>query len=197
MEFLIFKWFHCMMFRRCTCSCGPMLICPVWGMCLPALQWEEGRFMVLLLTLPAARCLKCFGAAVGPGLAILCCGVVCKMSHCRKGNASLSRLWFQSTSCFQMKANHAANCVPHFLQFLFYSGLLFSGTRNANACQKEAGGSVRGCLVLAGVSPLAAYGHVLAQLPKSLIDKPGSAKVACTPSFWAKLLYLKSSMEDS
>lgn len=131
-DFVIFKWFHCMVFRRCTCSCGPMLICPVWGMRFPALWWEEERFMVLLLTLPAAKCLKCFWAAVGPGLAILCCNVTCKMAHCRKGNASLSTTRLQSTSCFQTKANHVINCMPLseiFLHFPFHLGLLLSDTR--------------------------------------------------------------------
>lgn len=131
-DFVIFKLFHCMVFRRCTCSCGPMLICPVWGMHFPALWWEEGRFMVLLLTLPTARCLKHFWAAVGPGSAIFYCRVACKMSHCRRGSASLSRSRLQSTSCFQMKANHVINCMPHsviFLHFPFHSRLLFWDTR--------------------------------------------------------------------
>jgi len=54
-----------------------------------------------------------------------------------------------------------------------------------------------GHLVLAGVSPLAASGHVLAQILKSPTDKSGLAKVACTLSCWARLFYLKSTREDS
>lgn len=57
-------------------------------------------------------------------------------------------------------------------------------------------GSACGHLVLAGVLLLVVNGHVLAQFLKSLIDK-GSAKVACTPSFWARLFYLKSTMDNS
>lgn len=52
--------------------------------------------------------------------------------------------------------------------------------------------SACGRLVLAGVLPLVVNGHVLAQFLKSLIDKSGSAKVACTPSFWARLFYFKA-----
>lgn len=37
---------------------------------------------------------------------------ICKMSHCRRGNASLSRLCLQSISCFQMKASAMINHVP-------------------------------------------------------------------------------------
>lgn len=37
---------------------------------------------------------------------------ICKMSHRRKGNASLSRLRLQSIRCFQMKANDVINCMP-------------------------------------------------------------------------------------
>lgn len=115
--FVIFKWFHCMVFRRCTCSCSPMLICSVWGMCFPTQRWEEGTLVVLLLTLPTARCLRWFWAAAGPGLAILRCSVACKMSCCRKGKASLSRSQLQSTSFFQRKANHVMNCNATFWDF--------------------------------------------------------------------------------
>lgn len=47
------------------------------------------------------------------------------------------------------------------------------------------------------VLPLVVNGNVLAQFLKSLMDKSCSAKVACTPSFWARLFYIKSTMDDS
>lgn len=61
----------------------------------------------------------------------------------------------------------------------------------------RARGSACGSLALAGVLPLVVNGSVLAQFLKSLIDKSGSAKVACTPSFGARLFYLKSTVDDS
>lgn len=131
-DFVIFKWFHCMVLRRSTCSCGPVLICPAWGMLFPTLRWEEGRFVVLLLTLPTAMCFKCFWAAIGPGLAILYCGVGSETSRCRKGNTSISRSRLQSTSCFLVKANRVIICIPHlgiFLHLPSHLGLLCSDTR--------------------------------------------------------------------
>lgn len=58
-------------------------------------------------------------------------------------------------------------------------------------------GSACGHLVLAVVLLHVVNGHVLVQFPKSLMDKSGSAEVACTPSFWARLFYIKSTMDDS
>lgn len=70
-------------------------------------------------SLSAARYLKFFWAAFGPGLAILFCNVFGKMSHCRKGHG------WKVLIVFKLSMPHSGI----FLHFHFYLGPLFSDSR--------------------------------------------------------------------
>lgn len=164
-------------------------------------SWSAvGRREVRLL--PTARCLECFQAGIGPGLAILYCSITWKYHSAEKETPLSLQVMSAKYQSFSGESKSRRKLYAAFWDFSSFSFLfrthVFRYQKVANACQKAAGGGVCWRLVLARVLPLAANGHVLAQLLlKSLIDKSGSAKVACTPSSWARLFYLESTMEDS